>query len=276
VWAMCWQLGPERATASAVTPRLTHHSPSHAPSPSVSPRRRGSVPARWAGRDAATQLAPCCGPLKQCPRHGGVCVFAARIHRVWSSNSNRCQVGTSYVMCHGRWDAPRPVTGRAAALPASTHAPQLRTPAASASTSTPAWMGVGKSQDAAAPEPPLLVNRLHHQAPNRLFASSSTPLPAWALPSHSCDTAPAPTEATSLHHVHDVHHVHDPHYLDHPSEPLKLLEPLQPRRTVASMRTLMVPQSLKRPVWCHSVQLCCSGHTLVAWINVSSKMHRSK
>ena len=43
-----------------------------------------SVPARWAGRDAATQLAACCGPLKQCPQHGGVCVFAARIHRVVS------------------------------------------------------------------------------------------------------------------------------------------------------------------------------------------------
>jgi hypothetical protein len=112
---------------------------------------------------------------------------------------------------------PRPVTGRAPGLPGSTHALLLRTQRAS--TWTWAWSHLA------------LVNRLHHQAPNHLFASSSTPLPAWALPSHSCDTPQAWTEATSLppcpspSTLH-IHMSKPKPKLTSPSEPLRRLEAL--------------------------------------------------
>jgi hypothetical protein len=80
VRAMCCQSRPREEGPPAQS-RSPHSSFTLASSPSVSPSRPSgaSVPEPWASRDAATQLAPCCGPLKQCPRHGGVCVFAARI-----------------------------------------------------------------------------------------------------------------------------------------------------------------------------------------------------
>jgi hypothetical protein len=94
---MCCQSRPreERPPAQSRSP---HSSFTLSSSPPCLPRgRRGaSVPEPWASRDAATQLAPCCGPLKQCPRHGGVCVFAARISicaDIVPSRETHCQSG---------------------------------------------------------------------------------------------------------------------------------------------------------------------------------------
>jgi hypothetical protein len=154
VWAMCWQSkqprpreaqrGPPPAQSRLAS--LIIHPLTLALCVSLVARRGGSVPGPWAGRDAATQLAPCCGPLKQCPRHGGICVFAPRISIAICLDI----VPSRDTLQH--MPGPKASHGTCTAgLPGSTHAPLLRTPAASASTH---GRGHGWPEPAPEPEPP--------------------------------------------------------------------------------------------------------------------------